>query len=123
MHKPRGDTCIEIPILRTWIPERIISDNGPQYDSYAFKQFAKDWGFDHIISSPTYAQSNGFIERTIQTVKKNIKKGQRQQHRYRHGITVFENNTNQSQPTKSSTAAVQKNDQRKPPNKDQEHTS
>ena len=56
------------------IPERIISDNGPQYDSYAFKQFAKDWGFDHVTSSPTYAQSNGFIERTIQTVKKTLKK-------------------------------------------------
>ena len=31
------------------IPTTVISDNGPQYSSQEYKQFAKDWGFDHHI--------------------------------------------------------------------------
>ena len=58
------------------ISEGTIRENGPQYDSYAFKQFAKEWELDHIISTPKYAQPNGFVEKTIQTVKKTIKKAQ-----------------------------------------------
>ncbi|XP_014676736.1 PREDICTED: uncharacterized protein K02A2.6-like [Priapulus caudatus] len=49
------------------IPETMISDNGPQYASYAFKRFTEDWDFRHITSSPHFPQSNGFIERQIQT--------------------------------------------------------
>ena len=56
------------------IPECIKSDNGPQYDSYAFRQLARNWGFDHITSSLRYAQSNGFVERIFQTLKKTIMK-------------------------------------------------
>ena len=36
--------------------------------------FAKSWGFDHDFSSPEYPQSNGMVERTIQTVKKTLRK-------------------------------------------------
>ena len=36
---------------------------------HIFKQFATDWNFKHVTSSPRYAQSNGFIERQVQTVK------------------------------------------------------
>ena len=57
------------------IPECIIRDNGHQNNNYAFKQFAKDWEFDYITSSPKYAQSNGFVGRTIQMIKNTIKKG------------------------------------------------
>ena len=52
------------------VPEVIISDNGPQYDCQSEKQFfSKEWGFQHITSSPRYLKSNGFIERQVQTVK------------------------------------------------------
>lgn len=46
-----------------------MSDNGPQYSSALFAEFAQDWNFQHITSSPRYPQSNGFIERQVQTVK------------------------------------------------------
>ena len=46
------------------IPSRVVSDNGPQYSSEAFKEFA------HITSSPKFPKSNGFIERQIQTIKR-----------------------------------------------------
>ncbi len=57
-------------------PKRLYSDNGPQYDSQQFKKFAKEWGFEHITSSPHFAQSNGFIERMIQTAKSVIRKAE-----------------------------------------------
>lgn len=59
------------------VPERLISDNGRQYDSAEFKNFAKVWEFDHITSSPHYPQSNGFIERTIQTIKNTLIKAKK----------------------------------------------
>ena len=37
-------------------PEILYADNGPQFDSYAFKDFAKRWSFVHTTSSPRYAQ-------------------------------------------------------------------
>ena len=51
------------------IPDKVVSDNGPHFDSEAFRMFAKSWGFDHTTSSPRRPQGNGFIERQIQTVK------------------------------------------------------
>ena len=52
------------------IPIRVVSDNGPQYSSEAFKEFAQHWQLDHITLSPKFTKSNGFIERQIQTIKR-----------------------------------------------------
>lgn len=51
------------------IPKTLKSDNGPQFSAKAFQEFAKEWCFDHVTSSPIYPKSNGFIERQVQTVK------------------------------------------------------
>ena len=59
---------------RQGIPKIVVSDNGPQFSSYGFATFAKQWDFKHVTSSPTYPQSNGMAERTVQTVKNLIKK-------------------------------------------------
>lgn len=56
------------------IPKLIISDNGPQFKSREYKKFATEWDFSHVTSSPEYPQSNGLVERTIQTVKKTLHK-------------------------------------------------
>ena len=50
------------------------SDNGPQYCSHEFKRFSDEWGFDHITSSPTFPQSNGLAEKTVQTLKTLLEK-------------------------------------------------
>ena len=50
------------------IPERVISDNGPQYSSDAFRTFAAEWEFQHVTSSPRHPQSNGFAERCVQSL-------------------------------------------------------
>ena len=52
------------------IPEKLRSDNRPQYSSREFAQFCKDYQIEHVTSSPHYAQSNGEAERAVQTVKR-----------------------------------------------------
>lgn len=59
---------------RQGIPETVMSDNGPEFSSEKFRQFSKQWNFQHHTSSPGYAQSNGQIERAIQTIKNIMKK-------------------------------------------------
>ena len=56
------------------IPLKVISDNGPQFASQEYKAFAQEWGFQHVTSSPHYPQSNGHVERAIQTVKRTLTK-------------------------------------------------
>ena len=54
---------------RHGIPEVLRTDNGPQYAAKEFSVFAKSYGFQHIISSPRFPQSNGQVERMVQTIK------------------------------------------------------
>ena len=56
------------------MPEVIGSDNGPEFDSSAFKKFAKHYGFKHITSSPRYPQSNDPAERAAQGATNKRKK-------------------------------------------------
>ena len=58
---------------RHGIPEIVISDNGPQYSSKEFKEFAKGYRFTHQTSSTRFPQSIGEDERAVQTVKKLLK--------------------------------------------------
>ena len=59
---------------RHGIPQIVVSDNGPQYSSSEFAQFARDYKFNHITSSPHFPQANGESERAVQTVKGLLKR-------------------------------------------------
>ena len=61
---------------RCAIPDELISENGPQYVSSAFKEFSRSYGFLHTTSSPLYPQSNGEAERAVQTIENLLKKVQ-----------------------------------------------
>ena len=52
------------------VPQIVISDNGSDYKSEKFQQFAKDWDFKHITTNPNYPQANWLAVRNIQTIKK-----------------------------------------------------
>ena len=43
---------------RHGIPLEVFSDNGPQYSSMEFADFAKSYKFVHTTSSPKFPQSN-----------------------------------------------------------------
>ena len=62
--------ALKTTFARHGIPDTVVSDNGPQYASQEFADFAKAYSFSHITSSPHYPQSNGQVERTVKTVKK-----------------------------------------------------
>ena len=76
---------------RFGVREEIVSDNGSQYTSREFREFAKIYNFRHTEfrefakiynfrhtkSTPEYPQSNGLAEKTIQKVKKKLKKVRR----------------------------------------------
>ena len=59
---------------RHGIPETVISDNGPQYSSKEFEEFATEYKFTHTTISPKYPQSGGLHEKTVQTVKNILEK-------------------------------------------------
>lgn len=54
--------------------ETLMTDNGPCFASQAFSQFCNKMDVHHITSSPHYHQSNGRVERSIQTVRQLMNK-------------------------------------------------
>ena len=62
---------------RWGIPKILKSDNGPAFASEQFKEFAENYGFEHVTSSPRYSQSMGFIEKNVQICKNVLKKAKK----------------------------------------------
>ena len=46
------------------IPQIMRSDNGPHFQ-WHYRQFAGEYGFSHVTSSPNYPRSNGFVESQV----------------------------------------------------------
>ena len=56
------------------VPSKLMSDSGPQYRSQEFAKFAREWGCEHVTSSPHYPQSNGKAENAVKTAKMLLRK-------------------------------------------------
>ena len=59
---------------RHGIPLRCLTDNGPQFISNEYKNFAQTYGFEHVTSSPYWSRSNGKAEATVNDAKSLLKK-------------------------------------------------
>ncbi|RVX13989.1 Gypsy retrotransposon integrase-like protein 1 [Vitis vinifera] len=55
-------------------PKTIIADNGPQFDSIAFRNFCSELNIRNSYSTPRYPQSNGQAEATNKTLINALKK-------------------------------------------------
>ena len=58
---------------RHGIPETVVSDNGPQFSSQEFSDFASNYQFAHVTSSPHYPASNGQAKRAVKIAKQLLK--------------------------------------------------
>ena len=61
---------------RHGVPEIVVIDNGPQFSATEFADFAREYDFSHVTSSPRYPRSNGEAERAVRTGKSLLAKGE-----------------------------------------------
>ena len=58
---------------RHGLPDKLVSDNGPQFTPDEFKECITNCGILHIKIAPYHPQTNGEAERFVQTFKNFIK--------------------------------------------------
>ena len=55
-------------VYRFGIPKSIVSDNGPQFDSWVHRTFYQELKIKNLYSTPRYPQSNGLEEASNKTL-------------------------------------------------------
>ena len=61
-------------VRRFGVPESLVSNNGLQFDSKAFRNFCSDLNIKNRYSTPVYPQSNGQAEATNKAIMTELKK-------------------------------------------------
>jgi hypothetical protein len=93
-------TAAVIKVLTNWFntfgwPERLRSDNGPQYRS-EFDEFCKEKNIIHENSSPYNPQSNGLSESAVKQMKFLMKKVNENSNEFSSRLLDFRNTPNVS---------------------------
>ena len=55
-------------------PDKVVSDNGPQFSCNEFATFARTWEFEHCTISPGNSKANGKVESAVKTAKRLLRK-------------------------------------------------
>ena len=61
-------------VTRFGVPYVLISDNGLQFDSKAFRKYCSDLGIKNMYSTPAYPQGNGQAEAVNKVIVNGLKK-------------------------------------------------
>ena len=56
------------------IPQKLVSDNGPQFTSQEFNTFTVEWEIEHDLTSPFHPQAYGKAESAVKMAKTLLKK-------------------------------------------------
>ena len=67
------DFVWEVIICRYDIPQKIVSDNGTQFNSKEFREFYNELGIKKNFSSVDHPQTNGQVEAINKIIKHNLK--------------------------------------------------
>jgi transposase InsO family protein len=54
------------------MPKIVVTDKARQFVGNEFTNFAHDWNFKHVTSSPYHQQANGKAESAVKIVKNTI---------------------------------------------------
>ena len=63
-------------------PDKVLSDNGPEFVGAAFNQLIDSYGIEHIYTTPNRPPSNGLVERTNRTLLELLRVSPDAQHRW-----------------------------------------
>ncbi|XP_068684183.1 uncharacterized protein [Montipora foliosa] len=63
---------------RHGIPDKLITDNGPQFESHECSRFAREYGFTLVKSSPYYSRGNGKADSAVKISKNILKKSRKE---------------------------------------------
>ena len=66
--------CLREVFARFGLPERIVTDNAPNFVSSEFTYFLKQNGIRHTTSAPYHPATNGLAERAVRVFKDGMKK-------------------------------------------------
>ncbi|XP_064482056.1 uncharacterized protein K02A2.6-like [Ornithodoros turicata] len=66
---PAVINAVKSVCARFGLPDEIVCDNGPPFDSQEFKGFLSTWDIVHNPTAPYNPRSNGMAERSVQTLK------------------------------------------------------
>ena len=61
-------------VTRFGVSDSLISDNGLQFESRAFREFCSDLGIKNRYSTSAYPQSNGQVVATNKAIVNGLKK-------------------------------------------------
>lgn len=65
--------CLAYSFSRFGLPDKIVSDNGPQFTAEKFKNFLKQHGISQFLTATYFPATNGAAENAVRTIKNALK--------------------------------------------------